>query len=97
MSALLQVVAALSQVGPGHLPHTAANKDSITSIREILFAIIGAMALLVIVVSGFRYIVSDGDAQKTVKARNGVIYALVGLVIAVTANAIVAFIVKRVG
>ena len=77
------------------LPHVAANSASIQTILGIVFGIIGALALLVITVSGLRYITSAGDPEKTAKAKNGIIYALVGLVVAISAEAIVAFVVGR--
>jgi hypothetical protein len=97
MHQLLQILANLSPITPGDLPQTTADKAHLLVIKGIVFNIIGAMALLIIVIAGFRYILSAGDPQKTTKARNGVIYALVGLVIAIAANAIVTFVINRVG
>jgi hypothetical protein len=97
MLSLIQILADLSQITPGDLPQTTADNAHLIAVKNIVLNIVGAMTLLIIVVSGFRYIVSAGDPQKTAKARNGVIYALVGLVIAIAANAIVTFIINRVG
>ncbi len=62
---------------------------------SVVFGIIGALALLMITVSGLRYIISAGNPEKTSKAKNGIVYSLVGLVIALSAEAIVTFVVKR--
>jgi hypothetical protein len=97
MHTLIQILADLSKITPGDLPQTTADKAHLIAIKNIVLNIIGAMALLLIVIAGFRYVLSAGDPQKTAKARNGVIYALVGLVIAIAADAIVTFVVNRVG
>jgi hypothetical protein len=76
------------------LPHVDGDQNAIKAIMSIIFGFIGAIALLVIVVSGFRYIISAGDPQKASQAKNGIIFALVGLIIAISADAIVAFVVK---
>lgn len=87
---------AATDVSAGGLPRAAADTPHIQSILNIAFAIIGGLAVLMIVVSGLRYILSAGDPQRMSKAKNGVIYALVGLVVAITAEAIVAFVGNRI-
>lgn len=102
MSILTRILASAS-VSPGNLPGapTSANptpadltsSGELQTILSIAFGIIGAIALLVIVVSGLRYITSAGNPERTSKAKNGIIYALVGLVVAMSAEAIVAYVV----
>ena len=87
---------AKTDILPGNLPDVKANKDNISKIMTIVFGIIGAFAVLNITLSGFKYITSAGDAQKTSEAKNGIVYSLIGLVIAITAEALVVFVVKRV-
>lgn len=61
-------------------------------IINILNAIIfvgGIVAAVFIVVGGFNYMTSAGDASKVAKAKNTIIYALIGLVVCVLAFAIV--------
>jgi hypothetical protein len=48
-----------------------------------------------IVVSGLRYILAGGDPQRIAQAKSGVVYALVGLAIAVSAQGIVFFVVNK--
>jgi hypothetical protein len=77
------------------LPHANADPATIQSILGIVFGIIGAFALLMITVSGLRYVLSAGDPEKTARAKNGIIYSLVGIAVAISAEAIVAFVVNR--
>lgn len=57
-----------------------------------VISVLGIVAVVVIVVGGQRYIVSQGDANKVAAARGMVIYGVVGLVIALLAFAIVNFV-----
>ena len=56
---------------------------------EILSFVVGFAAILMIVYGGLKYVTSGGDATKTKNAQSTIIYALVGLVVAVLAQVIV--------
>jgi hypothetical protein len=93
---LLYTLFAMSKVSPGSLPHKeAVGRDEFSTVLGIVFGIIGALAFLVMVIAGLRYIIAAGDPQKTANARNTIVFALVGIAIAVSAQAIVAFVVNR--
>ena len=81
-----------SPICPGGLPTPATDQTSISTLLSLVFGVVGALALLVITISGLRYVLSSGDPQKTAQAKNGIIYALIGLVISLSAEAIVAFV-----
>jgi type IV secretion system pilin len=76
------------------LPQVNATQDTLKNIIQIGLGIIGAFALLSMTLSGFKYITSGGSPEKTSEAKKGIIFALVGLMIAIMAEAIVAFVVK---
>jgi hypothetical protein len=78
---------------PGSSGPSLASASELQLILGIVFGIIGALALLVIVISGFRYVTSAGDPQKTAGAKNGIIYALVGLAVALAAETIIRYVV----
>jgi hypothetical protein len=80
---------------PGSSTNLATGGE-VKIILGIVFGIIGALALLMITISGFRYITSAGDPQKAAGAKNAIIYALVGLAVAISAEGIVAFVVGKV-
>jgi len=92
---IAQFLYTATDVQPLGLPMTRANNNSIEIIIRIVLAIAGALALLIITLSGFRYITSAGDPQKMSKAKNGIVYALIGLVIAILAQSLVAFVVTK--
>ena len=79
---------------PG-LPQVPAGDTTITNLISAVFAIIGALALLTIVISGFNYIFSQGDPEKVARAKNTIIYAAIGLVVSASAAVIVKFVLGK--
>ena len=63
----------------------------IPTVLSIVFGIIGVLAFLIIVIAGMNYAFSQGDPKGTAKAKSAIIYALVGLIIAILAQSIVSF------
>lgn len=68
----------------------------ITNIVNIFSVIVGVVAVIMIIVGGFRYITSGGDSNNISSAKNTIIYAIIGLVIVVFAQFIVQFVLNRV-
>ncbi len=87
-------VDAQAKIGKGDLPTVAADDSTIQTVFQIVFGIIGAFAVLSITASGFKYITAAGEPQKISEAKKGVAYALVGLAIAISAEAIVTFLIS---
>ena len=67
---------------------------NIKIVVDILLYILGAIAVLMIVIGGVRYTTSNGESSSIKGAKDTILYAVVGLVIAVMAYAIVNFVVK---
>lgn len=70
--------------------------DSIfANIISTLIFVIGAVAVIVIIVGGIQYVTAAGDENKTKSAKNTILYAVVGLVLAVAAYGIVSFVLSK--
>jgi hypothetical protein len=67
----------------------------ITTGINLFSAIIGIVAVIMIVVAGFKFITSSGDSAKLTSAKSTLMYALVGLVIVVLSQVIVRFVLSR--
>jgi hypothetical protein len=78
------------------LPQPNTN-NTIPTVLNIVFALAASVALLMVVINGFRYIIARGDPGNTASAKNGILYSLVGLTVVMAAYSIVAFTVKGVG
>jgi hypothetical protein len=65
-----------------------ANKLIGMLVNTLLF-VVGALSTVMIIVGGIFYAISSGDASKITKAKNTIMYAVVGLVVAFLAFAII--------
>ncbi|MBO7699190.1 hypothetical protein J6S39_00680 [Candidatus Saccharibacteria bacterium] len=63
---------------------------------SVAIGVIGVAAVIVIIMGGVTYVTSQGDAGKVTKAKNTIIYGVIGLVISILAFAIVNFVLRNV-
>lgn len=66
-----------------------------TNLINTMIYVIGAISALMIVIGGLRYTISGGDAGQTKSAKDTIIYAIVGVIIAIMSYAILNFVVVR--
>jgi hypothetical protein len=64
---------------------------------NILSLLVGIAAVIMIIVAGFRYVTSGGDSGKVSGAKDAIIYAVVGLIIAGFSQAIVRLVLHKTG
>ena len=69
--------------------------NRIKTFINIFSIIIGIVAVVMIIVSGLRYVTSGGDANSIGSAKNTLIYAVVGLIVAALAQVIVRFVLDK--
>jgi len=69
--------------------------DVVATVVNVLLFIIGIISVIVIIVGGIMYTVSAGDSGQVTKAKNTILYAVVGLAVAFFAYAIVNWVVLR--
>ncbi len=81
----------VTQIGGGGCNNSQFN-NFIKDIINILLFLIGAIAVIMIIIGGLRYVTSGGDQGAITGAKNTILYAVIGLVIAVMAFAIVNFV-----
>lgn len=73
------------------LPTIAASPNELQIILQVFFAILGAVSVFFVIVGGLRYTLSGGKPQEMQRAKDTIIYAVVGLGVAISAEAIVSF------
>jgi hypothetical protein len=95
MDKLLHLLA-VTPINVSPLPQPTAGNAKITTIFAIVFTIMGALSLLMITVGGFRYVMSHGDPQAISRAKGTILYSLLGLIISISAVAIVTFVLGKV-
>ena len=68
----------------------------ICEIIKIVVGFMGAVAAIFVVVGGFQFMTSAGDAGKVAKAKQTILYSLIGLIVCVLAFAIVNFVITNI-
>ena len=66
--------------------------DNIQLVFNTAYALAGLVAAGFIVYGGIQYIIAKGDAGKIAKAKNSILYAVIGLIIVLLAASITAFV-----
>ena len=65
-----------------------------STVSNILLFIIGAVAVIMIIIGGLRYVTSGGDSANITAAKNTILYALVGVIIAILAYSVINFVIS---
>ena len=68
----------------------------VTNIINIFSMIVGIVAVIMVMVSGFKYITAAGDSSSLSSAKSTLIWAIVGIVIVAFSQAIVQFVIEKV-
>lgn len=76
---------------------TNTGSSFVQIILTIIFGIAGALAFAFLIYGGFKYVMSQGDPQAIGKAKSTILYALIGIIVVLLGQAIVSFIVGRIG
>ncbi len=81
---------------PGSIP-TGPTVDSLaSSVTNILLWVAGVAAVIAIVIGGIMYITSAGDEKRVQSAKNTILYAVVGMIIALLAWGIASFVITNI-
>ncbi len=78
------------------VPKGEFGDSELGTILKIVFGIMGAVAVVVLLLASLKYVISRGDPGEVAKAKNAIIYAAIGLVVTAFAFSIVGFVVNRV-
>ena len=65
------------------------------TITNVLLFLVGAISVIMLIIGGVRYVISGGDQQAVTNAKNTILYAIVGIVVAFLAFAAVDFVVAQ--
>ncbi len=83
----------------GAIKNNLNSNDLMTTLNTIInvvIGIIGFVAVMVIILGGVQYTTSAGDSGKVKKAKDTIMYGIIGLVVALMAYSIVNFILSNV-
>jgi len=65
---------------------------AIGKIMKAVFSLMGSAAVIVVIIGGLQYVLSAGDPKRTARAKETILYSVIGIVISLSAYAIVTFI-----
>jgi len=71
------------------------NTGIFTRVTNTLLFAVGVVSVIMLIYGGLRYIISGGDSKRVTDAKNTVMYAIIGLIIAVLSYAIVNFVITQ--
>lgn len=83
---------ALKSGGSCASPDARTVPGTIQQVTDLMIFLVGAIAVLMIIIGGVRYVVSAGDQTALTSAKNTILYAIIGLLVAFMAYAIVHFV-----
>ena len=81
-----------SAKGTGAPDNVTEDDGLIKKVVNLLLWAIGIISVIMIIIGGIRYATSNGDSNQVTAAKNTIMYAVIGLVIAIFAYAIVNFV-----
>lgn len=92
LASLLAIpVIGLAQAGPEEVPPVDF-WEALDNITTYLFGILIIIAVMFLIIAGIYFATAQGDAEKVKKARDMVLYALVGVIVGVLAKGLVTFV-----
>src|SRR3989344_4907767 len=78
------------------VPAVEANSNQVTQVLQIVFGLVGVIAVVILIWGGFQLMTSFGSNPEAAgKARRTIIYAAIGLAIAVSAEFMVSFVLNK--
>lgn len=72
----------------------ASLPEIVQGILNWIFGVIGIIAVIMVILGGFKLMTSTGDPGRVKKGKDTILYGIIGLVIALLAFAIVNFVIN---
>lgn len=79
--------------GTGQATNLFGSNGIFKTITNVLLYIIGAIAVIMLIIGGVRYVTSNGESANVTSAKNTILYAVVGIIVAILAYAVVNFVI----
>lgn len=78
---------------PGGITSGADAGQTVKKVVNIILWVVGIISVVMLIWGGIKYATSSGDSGKVTSAKNTILYALVGLLVALFAYALVNFVI----
>ena len=77
----------------GYEDESCGGNGIFKTVTNVLLFIIGAVSVIMLIIGGIRYTVSAGDSSAVTAAKNTIMYAIIGIIVAILAFAVVNFVI----
>ena len=78
-----------------NIPTNRADSGAFDNALDIVYFAAGVVAVISLIIGGYYYVLSNGDSGRITKAKNIILYSVIGLVIVALAFTITQFIIGR--
>ena len=84
--------------GRGQPAELFGGQDAIIPrVINLMLFIVGILAIVMLIYGGIRYVISGGQHERVTAAKNTILYAIVGLIVAIMGYAVVNWVVRNLG
>jgi len=92
----LITIAASTKLNPSDFNLPNGTPETVLSgVLDVIYFVVGAFAVIIIILAGFTFATANGDPAKITKARMAILYSVIGLIVVMFAFVITAFIIGR--
>jgi len=67
----------------------------LSGVLDVIYFVVGAFAVIVIILAGYTFVTANGDPAKLTKARMAILYSVIGLIVVMFAFVITGFVLTR--
>ncbi len=85
---LIRLIAAID-IGDPNIPKATADSSAVEVILKIVLGIAGGISVIMVAIGAFKYVLSLGEVQAVAKAKDTILYAIIGLIVTIIAFALV--------
>lgn len=93
---MIRLLAQLIKDDQVTVPKGSLSDATFTDILQVVFGFAGGIALIIVTIAGLKYVLSQGNPGETAKAKDTIMYALIGLVVCIMGFSIVTFVINNV-
>ncbi len=79
--------------GTGQQDNLDGTDGVFKTVTNVMLYIIGAISVIMLIIGGIRYVVSGGESSAVTGAKNTILYAVIGIIVAIIAYALVNFVI----
>jgi hypothetical protein len=88
----------LNQVCSGGACNKSLSLQNVfANIADTLIFVVGAVSVIMIILGGLRYVISNGDQKQITAAKDTILYAVIGLIVSIASYAIAHFVIHSIG